>query len=147
MKRFELWVQWLKFSGYALVLFGLVMAFLNATPVFALFNDRIDPVFWAGGGIDQGTLAFRTWVYAAWGATIAGWGVSLLFVIQNAFAKQERWSWFAITLGLGLWYVLDTGMSAYFDVSFNVAFNNLILVIIIIPLVASYRYFRSKDNE
>jgi len=142
MRQFDFWVNWLKLSGYALVLFGLGMTFLNATPFFTLFNEGIDPVFWDGGVLNEATLAFRTWVYAAWGATIAGWGVSLLFVLYNAFAKQERWSWFAISLGLSLWYLLDTGMSAYFHVSFNVMFNSLILVVLAIPLIGSYRHFR-----
>lgn len=146
MKRFEFWVKWLKLSGYALVLFGIVMTFLNATPVFALFNDGIDPVFWAVGTLDGGSLAFRTWVYAAWGATIAGWGICLLFLVSHAFASKERWAWLAITLGLAIWYLLDTGVSAYFRVYFNVVFNSLIMVIVGIPLAATYRYFpRRKD--
>jgi hypothetical protein len=143
MDRFNFWIRWLRLVGVALVLFGIFMTFFNATPLFALLNEGIDPVFWGESALGDGTLAFRTWVYSAWGATIAGWGITLLFLVHFALAKQERWSWFAIVLGLAFWYVLDTGVSVYFKVSFNVIFNSLILALVSIPLVASYRWIRS----
>jgi hypothetical protein len=141
--RFSFWIIWMKLAGFGLVLFGLGMTFFNATPVFDLFNQGIDPVFWTGGQLELGSLSFRTWVYGAWGATIAGWGVSLLFLVYNAFAKRERWSWFAISNGLGLWYLLDTGISAYFNVNINVIFNSFILGLLAVPLIGSYRFFRA----
>jgi hypothetical protein len=146
MDRFSFWVRWLKIVGSALVLFGLFMTFFNATSLFTLFNEGIDPVFWRESVPGDGTIAFRTWVYGAWGATIAGWGVSLLFLVHFALAQQERWAWFAIAMGMAVWYVLDTGTSMYFRVNFNVVFNSLILVLVSIPLVVSYRWMRSASS-
>jgi hypothetical protein len=141
MDRFNLWVLWLKTVGFGLVIFGLIMTFFNSTALFDVFNQGIDPVFWGDSTSSEGAIAFRTWVYGAWGATITGWGISLLFVVYNAYSRKERWSWFAIALGLLGWYLLDTGISAYFHVSFNVIFNSMIMVLVAIPLVASYRSF------
>ncbi len=141
MSRGNVWITWLKIVGFGLVLFGTVMTFFNSTPVFSVFNQGIDPVFWKAGLPDEGTRAFHTWVYGAWGATIAGWGISLLLILYNAFSRKERWAWYAIGAGLVVWYVLDTGISAYFGVTFNVIFNTIIMVIVIVPLAATYRWF------
>lgn len=142
MGGFNFWLRWLKIVGFLLVLFGIFMGLFNASPFFALFNDNIDPVFWGGDPLVRGTQDFRTWVYGAWGATIAGWGVSLLFLIYNAYEKRARWAWFAIALGLGIWYVLDTGVSIIFRVHFNVVFNSLILLAVVIPLAGTYQQMR-----
>lgn len=142
MERFGIWVAWLKIVGFGLVIFGLVMAFFNSTALFEVFNQGIDPVFWGATLSDNRAIAFRTWVYGAWGATIAGWGISLLFLVYHAFSRRERWAWFAISGGLVVWYLLDTGFSAYFGVGFNVIFNSLIMGVVGIPLVASYRSFK-----
>lgn len=142
MERFRLWVAWLKIVGFGLVIFSIIMTFLNSTPLFGMFNKGIDPVFWGGTLSDTRAISFRTWVYGAWGATIAGWGISLLFIVYNAFTRQERWAWFAISVGLAVWYLLDTGMSAYFGVGFNVIFNSLIMGLVVIPLVGSYSAFK-----
>ena len=144
MDRFGLWVSWLKAVGFLLIIFGILMALLNSTGFFALFNREIDPVFWGEPLTDERAIGFRTWVYGAWGSTIAGWGISLLFIVYNAFARRERWAWYAISGGLVVWYVLDTGLSAYFGVNFNVAFNSLILVIAAIPLVATLKTFNAS---
>ncbi len=143
MKRFSLWVRWLKLVGFGLILFGLIMTFFNASPIFDLFNQGIDPVFWEGVLSEGRPVAFRTWVYGAWGATIVGWGITLVVLVHKAYAARERWSWYAIAGGLIAWYVLDSGVSAYFEVWFNVIFNSLILVLVLIPLVASYRYLEN----
>ena len=142
MERFGIWVAWLKIVGFGLVIFGIIMTFFNATALFGMFNKGIDPVFWGSTISDTRAISFRTWVYGAWGATIAGWGISLLFIVYNAFARQERWAWFAISGGLVVWYLLDTGMSAYFGVGFNVIFNSLIMGLVAIPLVGSYSVFK-----
>jgi hypothetical protein len=140
MNRFKFWLSWLKVVGFGLIIFGFFMTFFNATSLFALFNQGIDPVFWGEGIATKSAIAFRTWVYGAWGATIAGWGISLIMLVYNALAKRERWSWYAISIGLLVWYLLDTGVSAYFNVSFNVIFNSLILVLTAIPLAATFKY-------
>jgi hypothetical protein len=142
MERFRVWVAWLKIVGFGLVIFGIIMTFFNSTTLFEMFNQGIDPVFWGSTLSDNRAIAFRTWVYGAGGATIAGWGISLLFLVYNAFSRRERWAWFAISGGLVVWYLLDTGVSAYFGVGFNVIFNSFIMGVVVIPLIASYRAFK-----
>lgn len=135
MKRFEFWQKWLLSVGILLILFGLAMAFFNQSPVFdLLFNRQIDPLFWAGGVLPTQAQAFQRWIYGVLGATIAGWGVFAAFVAQHPFRKREKWAWNCTALGVGLWFLVDTGLSLNSGVGFNAAFNTILLILIFLPL-------------
>ena len=133
-KSFLFWQRWLVGVGALVALFGLFMALLNGTPLFALFNDRIDPVFWGGQAVPQAGLAFRGWVYGVWGATVAGWGILVAFIAMFPFKQRQRWAWNALLAAVGTWYLLDTGISLYFGVTFNALFNTLLLALAGLPL-------------
>jgi hypothetical protein len=137
MQRFELYRRWLLVMGGALVVFGVVMSTTSATPVFEPFNRLIDPAFWPARPPDPGAVGFRAWAYGVWGATIAGWGVAIALLAHTPFARRERWAWWAVAAGTCLWFVLDTAVSLAHGVTFNVAFNLALLVIVGIPLVAT----------
>jgi hypothetical protein len=135
MKRFDFWLRWLIAVAGAIVVFGVFMALFNGTALFRLFNRNIDPVFWQTENIVESARLFRTWVYGAWGATIAGWGITLMFVGLHPFKRRELWAWNAITIGVAVWYVLDTTISLYFGVIFNAIFNTSILILAGLPLL------------
>jgi hypothetical protein len=120
MRRLSLWRNWL-------VVLGL--------------NYRIDPVFWPEGIPAEGTVPFRSWAYGAWGATVAGWGLTLFFIARYPFAGRKLWAWQAVLWSLLLWYALDTGVSLRFGVTVNVILNTVILALALIPLLASRKAF------
>jgi hypothetical protein len=70
--------------------FGILMAFLNQTVVFAVFNRKINVVFWPTGEVGRGVHEFQNWVYGVWGATVAGMGIFAAYVSRYPFAKRER---------------------------------------------------------
>jgi hypothetical protein len=142
MKAFVFWQRWLVVLGVLITAFGIVMALFNATVAFRLFNDQIDPVFWGTRHIPPEAKAFRGWVYGAWGATVAGWGVFALSVALKPFGAREMWAWTCLTAGMLLWYILDTGISLAGGVVFNAAFNTLILILAAIPLAMTRQAFR-----
>lgn len=72
---------------------------------------------------------------------MAGWGVLLAFISHFPFKAKERWAWNAVAAGIGLWYVLDTPLSAYYGVSFNLLFNTALLLLVAIPLAARRKFF------
>lgn len=41
-----------------------------------------------------------------------------------------------------VWFVIDTPLSIYFQVHFNVAFNGLLLVAVLLPLLLTKKEFR-----
>jgi hypothetical protein len=143
MKAFIFWQRWLLIVAIFVTLFGVFMALFNNTPLFKLFNDRIDPVFWDSQDPPTLSLIFRTWVYGVWGATVAGWGLTLAFLAHNPYKRRERWARRALILGLALWYLLDTGFSINFGVYFNAAFNTLLLLLAGLPLAFTWKEFDS----
>ena len=144
MKTFSFWQRWLFIFSLIVIIFGLGMALLNRTPLFAVFDARVNPAFWETGTLPAGVDLFQGWLYGVLGATMAGWGVFLTFIAQVPFRNRERWAWNALLLGLSLWYVIDTAISLYFSVVFNAVFNTVIFILALLPLLFTSRDFRKS---
>lgn len=140
------WLRWLWTASLGLVLFGLGMALLNRTPVFDVFNRSIEARFWPGG-IPDGTGSFQGWVYGAWGATVAGWGITAAFVVRFALSRRQPWAWWALVAGIGVWFVIDTAVSALAGVWVNVGLNVLVLLVFAVPLAAGAHIWRQGDTQ
>ncbi len=75
---------------------------------------------------------------------MVGWGIMLLAIVRGPFAKKEMWAWNAVMTGLALWFVIDTGFSLNFGVMINVAFNVVIFLLALVPLLMTFKEFRSS---
>jgi hypothetical protein len=143
MQRFLFWHKWLLSVSALITVFGAALALFNQTPVFDfLFNRQVDLVFWATGEMTPAAAAFQQWAYAVLGATVAGWGIFMIFIVYYPFRRRERWAWRCLTVGLGVWYVVDTSLSLAAQVTFNAAFNTLLLASIVPPLIATRSDFK-----
>ena len=123
-----------------MIAFGLIIALLSWTPLFSVFNGLVDDVFWPGGEPD-GLEQYRLWVYGMLGATMAGWGITLAYIVMNPFARREKWAWNAISAGMAVWFVVDTFMSACTNAYFNVGVNVILIVLAGIPLLMTRNSF------
>jgi hypothetical protein len=140
----KIWDRWLLFVGWLLVVFGLLLGFLNQTQLFDVsFNNQINPVFWPVGGPDESIELFQTWIYGVLGFTVSGWGVFVVFLARHPFKKRERWARNCIFVGITLWYITDTAISLHFGVIFNAVFNTALAVLVYVPLVATWKEFKS----
>jgi len=139
--NFSFWQRWLLIVGILISVFGMFTALLSGTPLFDSFNGQIDPVFWGTRAVEESARAFQQWIYGVWGATIAGWGIFVIFVAHYPFRNKEKWSWNCLVAGMLVWFVLDTSLSIFHKVYFNVAFNVAVFVAVLLPLVFSRRYF------
>jgi hypothetical protein len=139
--RFWLWHKWLLAVCLVVIAFGLFIALLSWTPLFGIFNGLVDGVFWYGSTPDDATGQFILWAYGMLGATMAGWGIALAYMVKYPFARKEKWSWNAIALGLAVWFVVDTFMSVYTKAYFNVGVNVMLIVLAGIPILMSRKSF------
>ncbi|MEW5828497.1 MAG: hypothetical protein AB1846_06360 [Chloroflexota bacterium] len=142
MNRFSFWQRWLFTFSLIVVAFGMGMALLNRTSLFAFFDSQVNPAFWGANPLPAGANEFIGWVYGVLGATMAGWGAVLAFIARVPFRSRERWAWNAVALGLSLWYLTDTAISLYFGVVFNAAFNTLVFILAVLPLIFTRREFQ-----
>lgn len=141
MPNFSFWQRWLVVVGIVITVFGILMAIFSGTPLFDLFNRQIDPAFWGAAAVGDSAKRFQQWIYGGWGATVAGWGIFVTFIARYPFAKKERWAWNCMVLGLITWFVLDTTLSFFYQVYFNVAFNTGLLVLAMLPAVFTRKEF------
>lgn len=146
MTSAEFWNRWLLFAGWLLVVFGLLLAFLNQTQLFDVaFNRQIDPVFWPAGVAAESIDSFQSWIYGVLGATVSGWGVFVVFLARYPFTKRERWARNCIAAGITLWYIADTSISLYFGVTFNALVNTVLAGLVYTPLLATRQEFKGHD--
>jgi hypothetical protein len=139
---FQFWQKWLVGSSLGLVVFGLGLALFNQSWFFNLvYHQHIHPVFWENGILPGKTPLFETFVYGVLGAVVMGWGIMLAFIAHNPFRKREPWSWWAVLTGMTAWFLLDTAISLYFQVTANAAGNVALFVFFIIPLLATRKSF------
>lgn len=147
MKSFLFWQKWLVVVSILIATFGVTMSLLNGTSFFQPFNDQINPVFWSGEDLPDRADRFQRWVYGAWGATVAGWGIFALFIARYPFRARQIWARNCLLFGLGVWYLLDTGISLFFRVTFNAFFNTLLLTLIAVPLAFTWRSFHLNGTN
>jgi len=147
MNNFNFWQRWLLVVSWIIIMFGLAMALLNATPIFDLMNNRINPVFWGEGLVPSASALFVRWIYGVLGATVAGWGVFMVFIARFPFHRRERWARDAILVGLLLWYVVDTSITLYFKVAFNAALNTTLFITGILPIVMTWKVFNDGQGD
>ena len=141
MTNFSFWQKWLFVVGIVVSIFGTLMALLSGTPLFDFLNQQINPTFWGANIIENSTREFQQWIYGVWGATIAGWGIFLTFITHYPFNKQEKWAWNCLLVGLLVWFILDTSISINYKVYFNAVFNTVLLILAILPIMFTRKYF------
>jgi len=139
---FSFWQKWLSIAAGAVVAIGLFLALTGFLPYSEPVNRLINQTFWPGRAVSVETSDFQRWVYGILGATVAGWGVLLLFVARVPFKKKERWSRQAILVCLAVWFPLDTALSLYHGVYLNAAFNATLAMAIGLPAAITGRFFR-----
>ncbi len=143
---FWFWQKWLLLVAALVAAFGLALALGSRSGVFQFFMSRIDPVFWGLNGPGAAGQAFQGWVYGAWGATVAGWGLIMVFLAHIPFKRQEPWARNCLAVSLGLWYLFDTFYSLYYWVWINVGLNTVLLAALGLPLFFTWRAFGQKSE-
>jgi hypothetical protein len=117
------------------------MSFFSGTALFYLFDNRINSVFWGTADVADGVKGFQRWIYGAWGATVAGWGIFVTFIAHYPFQRKEKWSWNCLLSGVLVWFMIDTAFSAYFNVYINLILNVFLFAVVLLPLVSTRKHF------
>lgn len=145
MRHSPLWDRWLLVVALGMTAFGVLMALLPRSGLFEPFHAAVDAAF-SGAGRPSSPL-FQAWVYGVWGATVAGFGLLAAFVVHRPYRQRQRWARDALAVSIGLWFVLDTGISAAYRVWVNVVFNAAILAALAVPMIATWASFDGRSGE
>jgi len=146
-KQFAFWTNWLFWANVMTVGVGLLTALAGNSIFFEAHNAGTRAVFFDGAAWTSSTLSLKNWLFGIIGGTIVGFHVLMLFIIKNSFTKGERWSYWAIWAGLLSWFVIDSSITIYYGAYHNLYIINLVaLVLIGLPLIMTYSYFKEKNK-
>lgn len=140
-RAFHFWQRWLLLASAGFCLFGLLVAVFPDAFFLAPWNHAVADAFYAGSE-PPAAAAFRAFIMAPLGATIAGSYLLQTAVIAVPFARREPWAWWATAGALALWFLVDSLLSLKHGAAFNVWLINLMpLVTFVPPLVATRKAF------
>ncbi len=146
MNRLPFWPMWLAVIALTMTAFGVLMVFSGPGGLLGSLTASVNGAFWPDGQTPSGLAEFQRWLYGTWGATVAGFGLLAAFLVGNAFLRRERWARNALAWSLGVWYVLDTGVSLQGHVWINVVFNTVVVVAFGLGLAFTWKDFPTRDD-
>ena len=134
MNAEKFWLGWLKTTMIILIVLGGVLTFFSHWINTTLLDARIDAVFLNElPGENLGPL--KNWYASILGAIMLGWGFSMFYIIDKPLRQREKWAWRSIFYPVLFWYLLDSGVSAYYGVIFNVIVNTVLFLQVMAPLL------------
>ncbi len=81
-------------------------------------------------------------LYGVLGAAIIGWMTTIAMIAVGPLKRRESWAWWAIVAAVGVWFVLDTGLSLILGFVGHALFNIVFAVALALPLSAIKRELR-----
>jgi hypothetical protein len=145
----ELWWRWLLAVSIVASVGGVVLA-LGSPLIEPALGAIYEFVFGPGAAatVSQADRVLFNVAIAVGGGLQAGVSAMIGFMACFPIRRGERWAWIACVLGLGLWFVLDTGLSAWYCLNgyprlWPKVANDLGFVVMFgVPYVALYRHCR-----
>ncbi|HEY9841861.1 MAG: hypothetical protein ACAI44_19865 [Candidatus Sericytochromatia bacterium] len=138
---FVFWTRWLLVLSVGMTGFGVLAALWPMNPLLAPWQQQIALRYFQGNLPDQ-ALAYRSFIMAPLGGTIAGFYLMQTLIVAGPFARRDPFAWHAVCWGSLLWFGLDSTMSLLHGAAFNVLMINLpALLGVGLPLALTYGQF------
>ncbi|MBW4687573.1 MAG: hypothetical protein KME40_21280 [Komarekiella atlantica HA4396-MV6] len=137
---FRFWWYWLIIATCGVTIFGISLVIL---PDFMqlFFNAMFFSPLQAHTTFSNIAHSYIKFLYGVLGAVMVGWSVTLLFILVGPFHRGQREAWYAMTVSVLVWFMLDSSLSISTGFWQNAVFNTIFLVFFAIPLTATYMYF------
>lgn len=137
------WFGWLKVAAIVCIAFGAFMAIFNQAQIFNFMNVHIENAFYSGIQIPENIAQLQGWLIGIAGASMAGWGLMMLFLIHFALRKKDKWAWNAMFYSILLWFSIDTILTIKYEASFNIVINLIFFLQFLAPLM----FIRQSMNK
>ena len=135
MNAEKFWLGWLKITMCLVVLAGILLALFSDYLFSDFIDTKINKIFFSGISPEFNVEQLKKWMFGVSGAVMVGWGLSMLYVVNYPFRQKEQWAWRCIFYPVLAWYLIDSSISAYFGVGFNVLINSILFLQIVAPLL------------
>lgn len=131
----KFWLGWLKITMWLIVIVGALLALFSDYLFADFLNLKINSIFFKGEPPMLQVELLKKWLFGISGAVMMGWGLSMLYVVSIPFKQREQWAWRCIFYPVLVWYIIDSAVSVYFGVGFNVIINSVLFLQIVAPLL------------
>ena len=137
----EFWFRWLYIVILGVMLFGASMVIMPevARDLFSLLFYSSPGEFQARYPADANE--YIIFAHGVLGATMLGWGTTMLLILTGPFRRCERGGWAMLAIPFILWFVADSAFSLYTGFWQNVLLNAVVILLFAIPLGATRKYF------
>ena len=140
---FLFWQRWLFYTSLLFALFGIVFAVYGNNPLFLPYNRALAQIFWQSSEVPAEVAPFRAFIWAPLGGTIACCYLLLAYIARYPFRRKESWARNAVIVAFGTWIILDSVVSIYYGVYFQVYIINAFSFLVkALPLIFTWKYFR-----
>jgi hypothetical protein len=142
MTRFRFWQQWLFYTSLLFAGFGIVLAIYGDNPLFKHYNNALARRFWDIPQFPIQADQFRAFIWGPLGGTIACSYILLAYITYYPFRRREQWAYYAIAAAFGVWMVIDTATSLYYEVYLGAyLINSFSFLVKAFPLIFTWKYF------
>jgi hypothetical protein len=142
----KFWLEWLKISLILTIIGGMAMVLIYYLGMTEFINKKLDIIFLNGKQAVMEVGHLRSWMISITGAVMTGWGLTMLYVVNQPFRKREKWAWNSIFYPMLLWFLVDSSVSAYYGVAFNIIINMIFFLQMIAPLLFLRPQFYNQLN-
>lgn len=141
-KSFSFWWIWLVCVTAIVMLFGMSMiglpGLLRQLFSLLLYGTPLQMASW-----ETGAVAYVTLMHGVLGATMAGWGTALMFLLFGPFRQGKAMGWWGVAISLIAWFIPDTFFSLWAGFWQNAGLNMVFILLYALPLAATCRSLRS----
>lgn len=131
----KFWIGWLKVAAVVVTLFGVFMALFNHTNAFNFMTAFIEKAFYTDSEFALKVASLQNWLVGTLGATMAGWGLMMLYLIKHPIQNKEKWAWNAMLLSVIVWLTIDCLVSYHYKAYFNLVVNAIFYLQFFAPLM------------
>ena len=142
-RTFRFWRTYMIVLSVVSILQGILTAITASPDPFGIYSAQLNIFFWNASTPPENVEAFRRFIFALLGGTLAGYFVFTLFLILYPFKERQLWSHNAIATGILTWFTIDSAMTIYHGAYFNLYLVNFpTLVFWSLPLVFTRKYMQ-----
>jgi hypothetical protein len=143
MNAEKFWLGWLKVTMILMITGGIILVLFSQLVNSYFLNAKIDKVFFNDLIFDENLDSLKNWYTGVTGAVMMGWGFAMLYVVNHPLRRKELWAWRSMFYPVLAWYILDSGISAYYGVVINMVINTVFFLQIMAPLLFLRNQFNS----
>jgi hypothetical protein len=140
----KFWSGWLKVTMIMIIFAGLFLIALYHLGLTGFIDKKIDNTFFSGNDPGEAVHRLRIWMISVAGSVMIGWGMIMLYIVNQPFSRKEKWAWRSIFYSILTWYLIDSSISFSHGVGINIILNTIVFLQVVAPLLFLRNQFFPK---